>query len=82
MENIDGLGEKDIETINAIISENVDIIEEEEENGDSEEPYFEEDEEEDESYECPECGHEITVDMANCPSCGVGLSFEVAEEEE
>ena len=82
MENIDGLGDKDIETINAIISENVDIIEEEEENGDSEEPYFEDEQEEDESYECPECGHEITVDMANCPNCGVGLSFEVAEEEE
>ena len=37
---------------------------------------------EDESYECPECGHAISVDMATCPNCGVGLSFEISEEEE
>lgn len=80
MEKIDRLSESDIDTINAIINENVDIIEEEEENSEDEEAYFEE--EEDETYECPECGHEITVDMANCPHCGVGLSFEVAEETE
>lgn len=29
-----------------------------------------------EYYECPECGHRITVDMTVCPNCGVGLSFE------
>jgi transcription termination/antitermination protein NusA len=80
MEKIEKLSENDIDTINAIINENVDIIEEEEENSEDEEAYFEE--EEDETYECPECGHEITVDMANCPHCGVGLSFEVAEETE
>ena len=37
--------------------------------------------EEIEIYECPECGHEITVDMTVCPNCGVGLSFEYEEEE-
>lgn len=31
---------------------------------------------EEETYECPDCGAEITVDMVNCPVCGVGLSFE------
>lgn len=29
-----------------------------------------------EEYECPECGHPITLDMTNCPNCGVGLIFE------
>jgi N utilization substance protein A len=33
-------------------------------------------EEEAEEYECPECGAKITVDMTNCPNCGIGLSFE------
>jgi N utilization substance protein A len=33
-----------------------------------------------EEYECPECGAKITVDMTNCPNCGIGLSFEFEEE--
>jgi N utilization substance protein A len=33
-----------------------------------------------EEYECPECGAKITVDMTNCPQCGIGLSFEYEEE--
>jgi N utilization substance protein A len=32
-----------------------------------------------EEYECPECGAKITVDMTNCPNCGIGLSFEYEE---
>jgi len=79
MAEIEGLGSKDVETITAIINDNVDIIEEEEENDETED-FFES--EEDESYECPECGHPITVDMTTCPNCGVGLSFEISEEEE
>ncbi len=31
---------------------------------------------EEETYECPECGTPITPDMATCPNCGVGLTFE------
>ena len=46
----------------------------------------EEDEEEssddEEGYECPECGAPITLDMTACPSCGVGISFEIDEDEE
>ncbi len=38
-------------------------------------------ESEEETYECPECGGLITIDMAGCPSCGVGLSFEEEDEE-
>jgi N utilization substance protein A len=40
----------------------------------------EEPEGETEEYECPECGAKITVDMTNCPNCGIGLSFEFEEE--
>jgi N utilization substance protein A len=40
-----------------------------------------EEDSETEEYECPECGANITVDMTNCPSCGIGLSFEYEEEE-
>ena len=37
-----------------------------------------EDEDEDEdTYECPECGGDITIEMTACPNCGVGLSFEI-----
>jgi N utilization substance protein A len=35
--------------------------------------------EEIEEYECPECGAKITLDMTNCPNCGIGLSFEYEE---
>ncbi|HUV06812.1 MAG TPA: transcription termination/antitermination protein NusA, partial [Spirochaetia bacterium] len=40
----------------------------------------EEQEGEEEVYECPECSTTITVDMTNCPNCGVGLSFEEEQE--
>jgi N utilization substance protein A len=33
-----------------------------------------------EEYECPECGAKITVNMTNCPNCGIGLSFEFEDE--
>ena len=79
MENMTGMNSDDVETITAIINENVDIIEEEEENNEADSEYVSDEEE---SYECPECGHEISIDMANCPNCGVGLSFEVSDEEE
>ena len=36
---------------------------------------------EEEAYECPECGTPITPDMATCPNCGVGLTFEESAEE-
>lgn len=115
LSRLEGITEQDVETIQSIISENLDIIEAEEE--EEEEPIAEEAEEfeaeeeaaaeeeleeeetavdtepseeyeeeetetEEEVYECPECGHPITIDMTSCPNCGVGLSFEVEEEEE
>lgn len=35
----------------------------------------------DDDYECPECGHPITLDMTSCPNCGVGISFEIEDDE-
>ncbi len=98
--SLEGITEEDVKTIQSIISENLDIIEETEEEEEfeaeaeteaeaeaevetEEEEEGEETEEEGpEEYECPECGHPISIDMTSCPSCGVGLSFEVEENEE
>ncbi len=95
---IEGLTDQDIQSIHAIISENVEIVEEEEpekitvedqktENEVDKEPKAQESEEEteeedEEEYECPECGSTITLDMTSCPNCGVGLSFEIEESDE
>ena len=38
------------------------------------------DESEEFEYECPDCGNPINVEMTTCPNCGVGLSFELEEE--
>ena len=77
-----GLSPLQIEELRKIIEEFVEIVEDEEaEIPAAEETAAEEEEtdEEAEEYECPECGSKITVDMANCPSCGIGLSFEYEE---
>lgn len=64
---IPGITQADVDAINSIMEEYIDIVEEE-----PEQEYVE-------TFECPECGHEITSDMDTCPNCGVGLSFEVEE---
>jgi N utilization substance protein A len=94
LSRLEGVTAQDVEKILSIISESVDIIEQEEEE-EEEEGTIEEDEGEqeasdagekevvhEETYECPECGHPITIDMTSCPNCGVGLSFEVEEDDE
>jgi len=75
--NLPGLSENDTEILEGIIRDNVEIVDE----------VYEEDEELpeeefDEEFECPECGEPITLDMEVCPKCGVGLSFEVEDEED
>jgi len=35
---------------------------------------------EDEGYECSKCGAPITTKMSNCPSCGIELEWDEAEE--
>ncbi len=72
-----GLSENDTEILEGIIRDNVQIVDEEyAENEELQDEEFEEE------FECPECGEPITLDMDACPKCGVGLSFEVEDEEE
>lgn len=75
--SLPGLTEEDTEILEGIIRDNVEIVNEE---------YTEEEELQDEDFEeefeCPECGEPITLDMEACPKCGVGLSFEVEDEED
>ncbi|MDR2193169.1 MAG: transcription termination factor NusA [Treponema sp.] len=73
-----------LDTLRKLIEEYVDIVEEEEEPVAeaafaTEPEVFSEIIEDSEEYECPECGAKITLDMTNCPNCGVGLSFEYEE---
>jgi N utilization substance protein A len=75
-----GLSSQDILTVRSILSETIEIVEEEPETVKSKEAA--EETEEQEAYECPECGAPVTLDMMSCPNCGVGLSFEVEEEEQ
>ncbi len=65
-----------------IDEEEIDQPEEEVESESEEELPEGEEEEVEETFECPECGGEITIHMETCPSCGVGLSFEFEDEEE
>ena len=81
---ISELTSADWDLVNKVLTESVDIVEDEEVDSRSFEKETENNQEEIEEieiYECPECGHEITVDMTVCPNCGVGLSFEYEEEE-
>ena len=79
-----GLTSGEHDELRKLIDEYVEIVEEdaeEFEDAKEEKPGEEEDSAEADEYECPECGAKITVDMATCPSCGIGLSFEYEEEE-
>jgi N utilization substance protein A len=96
LDKITGLTASDVSNLLKIIEENVEFIDEDEYDEAEDEEYQEEDyeeeaeeeqaeveaEEEEEIYACPECGADITLSMTVCPSCGVGLSFEIEEEEE
>lgn len=97
LSSLDGITQQDVESIRAIIDENVEIVEENEAAESTYEESEEKPEDQDENtdsvqenigdededfYECPECGSKITVNMTNCPNCGVGLSFEDEEDDE
>jgi len=81
-----GLSASQYDQLRKLIEEYVEIVEEEEtqeeyaDDEQAEKSGTETDEEEAEEYECPECGAKITVDMTNCPNCGIGLSFEYEDE--
>jgi N utilization substance protein A len=79
-----GITAPQIEELRKLIEEFVEIVEDEEEEEvtptETAVPEESAVEQEIEEYECPECGAKITVDMTNCPNCGIGLSFEYDEE--
>jgi len=83
---IGGISPEQIESLRKLIDEYVEVeVVEEEPPGEpppEEGPGLDKAEEEaaPEEYVCPECGTKITLDMTNCPNCGVGLSFEYDEE--
>lgn len=77
---IDGITAQDVETLMKVIEDNVEIVEDEGQEAPID--YSPEDAVEyEEEFECPECGHPVQINMTQCPSCGVGLSFEIEEEE-
>jgi N utilization substance protein A len=67
---VEGLPEGAVEKIQAIVDENVEVVE------DGAEPVGEAAPEAGEVYECPDCGTRVTPEMTHCPNCGVELSFE------
>ncbi|MDR3160467.1 MAG: transcription termination factor NusA [Spirochaetaceae bacterium] len=89
-----GITAEQLEVLRKLIDDYVEIVEEEEAAPEEEvsAPESEEAPAEDapetagspeeapEEYECPECGAKITVEMTNCPNCGIGLSFEYEDE--
>jgi N utilization substance protein A len=68
-----GLSLEDLAAVQAIIEENIEIVQEESDEtaGEGEE-----------SYTCPDCGASVTPDMMHCPSCGVELSFEYGDDQD
>jgi transcription termination/antitermination protein NusA len=76
LSTIEGLDDEAAKRIQAIVDENVEVVEEETEGEAAQAP------ESDEVYECPDCGTRVTPDMARCPNCGVELSFEYEDDQE
>ncbi len=70
IQKLDGITEEQIEEVNKLIHNVVEFVESDEEHA------ADSDEDEDETYLCPECGAEITLDMTKCPKCGVEFEFE------
>lgn len=77
-----GLTSEEIHTLRSILAESIEIVQEQPPKPDETEKPRLEPTEGEETYECPECGAAITLDMTTCPNCGVGLSFEIEEEEQ
>ena len=80
--HIEGVTADDLETVNGLINENVEFVEEDEDSTNQVENETNESqpEAEEDEYFCPECGAKITLDMTQCPVCGVEFEFEADEE--
>lgn len=76
---LDGLSKGMADTLLDIIANAVEVVEDDEDEINEESKIDSEDETEE--FECPECGHKITIDMTKCPNCGVDLAFEYEDEE-
>ena len=88
--HLPGMTETMAETLLDIIANAVEVVDEEQAPDESEmsEAYHpggkneaDTEERQEEEFECPECGHPITVNMTECPNCGVELAFEYEDEE-
>lgn len=73
-----GMSSEMAETLIDIIANAVEVVEDD----GFEEIEAEEAENSEEELNCPACNQPIKVGMAECPHCGVGLSFEYYEDEE
>ncbi|WP_191017877.1 transcription termination factor NusA [Treponema zioleckii] len=76
VQKLEGLTLEEIENVSKVIHNTVEFVEEENSSDASENQV----EEEEEEYFCPECGAKITLDMTQCPNCGVEFEFEEDEE--
>ena len=77
--NVEGITKEDLDAVNTLINENVEFVDEEESEA-PEEKTEEAHTDDAEEYFCPECGAKITLDMTQCPNCGVEFEFEEDEE--
>jgi N utilization substance protein A len=73
---VENLPEGAAEKIQAIVDENVEVVEDSREEAEEAAP------EAGDVYECPDCGTRVTPEMTHCPNCGVELSFEYEDGEE
>ena len=78
VKSIEGVSEDELEAVNKIIHSVVEFVDEDDATSEAE--AAESDEPQEEEYFCPECGAKITLDMTQCPKCGV--EFEFTEDEE
>ncbi|MGL4524280.1 MAG: transcription termination factor NusA [Spirochaetia bacterium] len=72
---LNGMTTSDADTLISLLKDNLEIFE------NQIEPIAEQqeglvDDTENEGYTCPECGAAISLDMSECPNCGVEFSFE------
>ena len=78
IKSVEGVTEEELEAVNKIIHSVVEFVDEEEPA--AEPAAASEEAEEEEEYFCPECGAKITLDMTQCPKCGVEFEFKEDEE--
>lgn len=79
LDSLEGVTSEQLESVNDIIHNTVEFVEDTEDS-DSAENDSESSVQKEEEYFCPECGARITLDMTQCPQCGVEFEFEEDEE--